>query len=97
MKPHISLNVRNMLASVEFYQKVFAVAPQKQTADYAKFDLTAPPLNLSLVSSTGRVSVVNHLGIEVESTDDIANWKRHLLEQGILEKVEEGMECCFAR
>jgi catechol 2,3-dioxygenase-like lactoylglutathione lyase family enzyme len=97
MRLHISLDVRNVPASVAFYQKVLAVAPQKQTADYAKFDLTAPQLNLSLVSSTGRVSAVNHLGIEVESPDDISNWKRHLLEQGILEKVEEGTECCFAR
>ena len=97
MRPHLSLDVRNVPASVEFYQKVFGVAPEKQTTDYAKFDLTEPALNLALVSSTGRVSAVNHLGIEVESADDIARWKQQLLERGILEKVEEGTECCFAR
>ena len=97
MRPHLSLDVRNVPASVEFYQKVFGVAPQKQTTDYAKFDLTAPSLNLSLVSTSDRVSVVNHLGIEVESADDIARWKQQLLELGILEKVEEGIESCFAR
>jgi catechol 2,3-dioxygenase-like lactoylglutathione lyase family enzyme len=97
MRPHISLDVRNVPASVEFYQKVFGVAPQKQTADYAKFDLTAPALNLSLVSTTGRVSEVNHLGIEVESVDDIAIWKQRLQERGVLEKVEEDVACCFAR
>jgi catechol 2,3-dioxygenase-like lactoylglutathione lyase family enzyme len=97
MKPHISLDVRNVPASVEFYQKVFGVAPQKQTTDYAKFDLSAPPLNLALVSSAGTVSSVNHLGIEVESVHDIAMWKLQLQERGILEKVEEGIACCFAR
>ena len=97
MRAHLSLDVRNVPISVEFYQKVFGVAPQKQTTDYAKFDLKAPALNLSLVSSTGTVSAVNHLGIEVESADDIAMWKQRLLERGILEKVEEGTECCFAR
>ena len=97
MRAHLSLDVRNVPASVEFYQKVFGVAPQKQTADYAKFDLTAPALNLALVSSTGTVSAVNHLGIEVESTDEIAAWKQRLLEQGILEKVEDNIACCFAR
>ena len=50
MRPHLSLDVRQVPASVEFYRKVFGVAPQKQTDDYAKFDLTAPALNLSLVS-----------------------------------------------
>jgi catechol 2,3-dioxygenase-like lactoylglutathione lyase family enzyme len=97
MRPHLSLDVRNVPASVEFYQKVFGVAPQKQTADYAKFDLTTPALNFSLVSSTEKVSRVNHLGIEVESIEDIAEWKQRLLERGILEKIEEGIECCFAR
>lgn len=97
MRPHLSLDVRNVPASVEFYQKVFGVAPQKQTTDYAKFDLTAPALNFSLVSSTEKVSRVNHLGIEVESVDDIAGWKQRLQEQGILERVEEGVACCFAR
>jgi catechol 2,3-dioxygenase-like lactoylglutathione lyase family enzyme len=97
MRPHLSLDVRNVPASVEFYQKVFGVAPQKQTMDYAKFDLTAPALNLSLVSSTGAVSAVNHLGIEVESADDIAMWKQRLQEQGILERIEEGVACCFAK
>jgi len=97
MRPHLSLDVRNVPLSVEFYQKVFGVAPQKQTTDYAKFDLTAPSLNLALVSSRGTVSAVNHLGIEVESTDEIAAWKQRLLEQGILEKVEDNIACCFAR
>ncbi|HSL02171.1 MAG TPA: ArsI/CadI family heavy metal resistance metalloenzyme [Nitrospiraceae bacterium] len=97
MRPHISLDVQNVLASVELYQKVFGVAPQKQTTDYAKFDLAEPALNFWLVSSTEKVSRVNHLGIEVESVDDIAGWKQRLQEQGILEKVEEGVACCFAR
>lgn len=97
MRPHLSLDVRNVPASVEFYKKVFGVAPQKQTTDYAKFDLMEPSLNLSLVSTSGRVSAVNHLGIEVESVDDIASWKQRLQEQGILEKVEADIACCFAR
>lgn len=97
MRPHISLDVRNVAASVEFYQKVFGVTPQKQTTDYAKFDLTEPALNFSLVSSTEKVSSVSHLGIEVDSVNDIAGWKLRLQERGILEKVEESVECCFAR
>ncbi len=97
MRPHLSLDVRNVPASVEFYQKVFGVAPQKQTTNYAKFDLTAPALNLALMSSPGTVSVVNYLGIEVETAGDIASWKQRLQEQGILERVEEDLACCFAR
>lgn len=97
MRPHVSLDVRQVPASVAFYEKVFRVKPQKQTADYAKFDLSSPALNFSLVSSTGAVSSVNHLGIEVDTTEDIATWKRHLQEEGILEREEENTACCFAR
>jgi catechol 2,3-dioxygenase-like lactoylglutathione lyase family enzyme len=89
MRPHLSLDVRSVPASVIFYQRVFGVAPQKQTQDYAKFDLTQPALNFSLVSSTGRLSSVDHLGIEVESVEEIAAWKERLQTQGILERVEE--------
>jgi len=97
MRPHLSLDVRSIPASVEFYQKVFGVTPQKQTSDYAKFDLSRPALNLSLVSSTGRVSAVNHLGIEVGSLEDIAGWKERLQKEGVIERVEENTACCFAR
>jgi catechol 2,3-dioxygenase-like lactoylglutathione lyase family enzyme len=97
MRPHLSLDVRNVLQSAEFYEKVFGVSPQKQTADYAKFDLHQPALNFSLVSSAGTVSSVDHLGIEVDSTEEIAAWKVRLQEQGILEKVEENIACCFTK
>lgn len=97
MRPHISLNVRNVPASVSFYRKVFGVEPQKQTTDYAKFDLSAPPLNFSLVSSTDTISAVNHFGIEVGAPAEVAAWERHLQEQGLLERVEPDVTCCFAR
>ena len=97
MRPHLSIDVRHVPTSVAFYEKVFGVAPQKQTEDYAKFDLTAPALNFSLVSTTGTISRVNHLGIEVESVDQIAAWKQRLQKQGILQRVEDDIACCFAR
>ena len=97
MRPHLSLDVFDVPRSVAFYQKVFGVRPQKQTEDYAKFDLHEPALNFSLVASSGKISSVNHLGIEVDSTKDIAAWKERLQKMGILEKVEDQIACCFAR
>ena len=97
MRPHLSLDVQNVGASVQFYRKVFGVSPQKQTADYAKFDLTAPSLNFSLVAAGDRPSSVNHLGIEVESLDEMAAWRQRLQQQSVLQKVEENTACCFAR
>ncbi len=97
MRPHISLDVRDVSKSVAFYEKMFGVKPQKQVADYAKFDLKTLALNFSLVSSTGEVSAVNHLGIEVETVEEIVEWKTRLQHEGILERVEDNIACCFAR
>lgn len=97
MRPHISLDVHDVPKSVAFYEKVFGVKPQKQVDDYAKFDLKTPALNFSLVSSTGAVSSVDHLGIEVETIEEITAWKARLQHEGILERVEENTACCFAR
>lgn len=97
MRPHISLDVRDVAKSVAFYEKVFGMKPQKQVDDYAKFDVKAPALNFSLVSSTQDVSTVNHLGIEVDTVEEIAKWKAHLQHKGILERVEDNVSCCFAR
>ena len=97
MRPHISLDVRDVSKSVAFYEKVFGVKPQKQVADYAKFDLKSPALNFSLVSSTREVSAVDHLGIEVETIEEITEWKARLQREEILERVEDNIACCFAR
>ena len=97
MRPHISLDVRDVAKSVAFYEKVFGMKPQKQVDDYAKFDVKAPALNFSLVSSTGAVSTVDHLGIEVYTVQEIADWKARLQHEGILERVEDNVTCCFAR
>jgi extradiol dioxygenase family protein len=97
MRPHISLDVHDVQASVGFYRKVFGVKPQKQTSSYAKFDLLTPSLNLSLVATTGQVSAVNHFGIEVTSVEEIASWKERLQQEGIIQRVDENISCCYAR
>jgi catechol 2,3-dioxygenase-like lactoylglutathione lyase family enzyme len=97
MRPHLSLDVRNVPVSVAFYERVFGVPPQKQTGDYAKFDLSEPALNFSLVSSSGKISAVNHLGIEVADAGEVCEWERRLERLGVIEKVEKDVTCCFAK
>ena len=96
MRPHISIEVRDVKQSVDFYRRVFGTSPQKQTAEYAKFDLIRPPLNFSLVSAGRHISRVNHLGIEVDSPAEWTQWETRLREQGLLEAVERATDCCFA-
>lgn len=97
LRPHISINVTNVPRSVEFYSQVFGVKPQKQTGTYAKFDLAAPLLNFSMQSGDGDLSRVSHLGVEVDSPEEVERWEAHLSTQGLLEGVEKKSDCCFAR
>jgi catechol 2,3-dioxygenase-like lactoylglutathione lyase family enzyme len=95
MRSHLSLNVRDVPRSVAFYQRVFGVAPQKQTSTYAKFDLEQPALNFSL-NAGAEPSRVSHLGIEALSAEEFAALHERLTAAGIELKAEQGSRCCFA-
>lgn len=98
MRAHVSLNVRNVQESVDFYRKLFGQEPQKQTADYAKFDLQSPALNFSMQTASAKnLSQVSHLGIEVDTPEEIGKWKDRLEKAGLKGKTEEDTACCFAR
>ena len=99
MRPHLSLNVRNLKNSVKFYKSVFGLAPQKQTKTYAKFDLKKPAFNFSMhESAAGRLpSRVNHLGIEVMAPKEVDAWIKKLKKLGVATIEEEDSTCCFAR
>lgn len=99
MRPHLSINVRNLEASVNFYSKVFGVEPQKRSESYAKFDLKEPAFNFTMHEvADGRVlSRVNHLGLEVMSEDAVETWKSKFEALKIETVSEEGTECCYAK
>jgi catechol 2,3-dioxygenase-like lactoylglutathione lyase family enzyme len=99
MRPHLSINVTNVTESVEFYKKVFGVNPSKQTKDYAKFDLKEPAFKFTMqtASNENEKSRVSHLGIEVESPNEILQWQEKLTTQGLVKMVENETDCCFAK
>src|SRR5882762_2235556 len=84
LKPHLSLNVRNLEQSIQFYRKMLGIEPSKVRTGYAKFDVQSPPLNLALkeapVTSNGALS---HLGIQVRSTEDVMAVRQKWNEAGL--------------
>lgn len=98
MKAHVSINVANVGKSVEFYEKVFDVKPQKQTSNYAKFDLGKPALNFSMQSNDqALISRVSHFGVEVDSPEELGQWRSRLNDNGIKTEEEIQTDCCYAR
>jgi predicted enzyme related to lactoylglutathione lyase len=96
LKPHVSLNVTNVDASVAFYEKVFGVAATKRRAGYAKFDLQAPSLNLSMVEAPRSGVNASHFGIQVASSDDVAQAAERFKRSGLPTFAEENTSCCYA-
>jgi catechol 2,3-dioxygenase-like lactoylglutathione lyase family enzyme len=94
---HISLNVSNMDRSVDFYRR-FLGEPAKLKSDYAKFVTANPEIHLALqpadvVPSAGTLS---HLGIRVDSTEDVRRWQSTLDERGVATEEEKREACCYA-
>ena len=96
MRPHLSINVKNVTNSVDFYKKVFGVNPQKQNENYAKFDLKEPAFNFTMQTADNNESRVGHLGIEVDSAEEVLKWQTKLEGAGVLNKPELQTDCCFA-
>ena len=96
LKPHVSLNVTNIDASASFYERAFGVQATKRRPGYAKFDLTAPMLNLSMVQTAPTGVNASHFGIQVGSSEDVAEARRRFEAAGLPTRVEENVACCYA-
>jgi catechol 2,3-dioxygenase-like lactoylglutathione lyase family enzyme len=96
LKPHVSLNVTNIDASVAFYSKAFGVAPTKRRPGYAKFDLVEPALNLTMQEAPRTGENVSHFGIQVTGTDDVAHAKHRFEAAGLSTFTEDDVSCCYA-
>src|SRR3954454_13537377 len=92
----LALNVSDLEAAIGFYSKLFAVEPAKRRPGYANFSISEPPLKLVLIEGHGEPGTLNHLGVEVSSTDDVAAAQRRLAGEGLPTAVEEQVTCCFA-
>ena len=98
LKTHVALNATDLNKSVAFYQAMFSVAPVKHKADYAKFDLEQPALNLTL-NLTDRVEshgTLSHLGIQVDSTEMVRQAIDRFKAAGLATFEEQDTDCCYA-
>ncbi len=96
LKAHVSLNVSNIDASVTFYEKAFGVAASKRRPGYAKFDLLAPSLNLTMQEGPRTGVNASHFGIQVASSEDVASAWARFNGAGLKTFTEENTTCCYA-
>jgi lactoylglutathione lyase len=92
----LALNVDDLAAAVRFYSTLFNTAPAKVKDGYANFAMAEPPLKLVLLENPGRGGSINHLGIEVESGQQVRAESARLAGAGLFTAAEVGTTCCFA-
>ena len=93
----LALNVDDLDAAVDFYSKLFATPPAKLRDGYANFAVTEPPLKLVLFEQPGKGGTINHLGVEVESTELVGAAQARLAGEGLATATEDSVACCYAR
>lgn|SRR5438876_725064 len=97
LKAHLSLNVGDVEASVDFYRKMLGIEPSKVRTGYAKFDVQNPPLNLTLnESKVTRGGALSHLGVQVGSSADVLAMRHEWSERGLTTRDEMQTNCCYA-
>ena len=92
----LALNVDNIDEAIAFYSKLFGTTPAKVKPGYANFAIAEPPLKLVLLENPGHGGTLNHLGVEVGSSEQVHAEIARLTEQGLFTEEEIGSTCCFA-
>jgi catechol 2,3-dioxygenase-like lactoylglutathione lyase family enzyme len=92
----LALNVADLDTSIAFYAKLFNTQPAKVRPGYANFAIADPPLKLVLFADTGTPGTLNHLGVEVETTEHVAAAVANAADHQLAATVQDNTTCCFA-
>lgn len=92
----LALNVSDLDEAVAFYSRLFGTEPAKRRPGYANFAVAEPPLKLVLFENAEATDRLNHLGVEVESTDEVGATQRRLSDDGLATSEEREVSCCYA-
>ncbi|MFG2130913.1 ArsI/CadI family heavy metal resistance metalloenzyme [Streptomyces sp. NPDC048751] len=96
-RAQLALRVSDLEASIAFYAKLFGAEPAKRREGYANFALAEPPLKLVLIEGeAGEETRLDHLGVEVESTEQVRAATDRLKESGLATFEENDTSCCYA-
>ncbi|MEW9667974.1 ArsI/CadI family heavy metal resistance metalloenzyme [Ammoniphilus sp. 3BR4] len=94
---HVAINCQDLEASLKFYRAFFGTEPTKVKDNYAKFELDDPALHFSLnVRPFEKKGALNHLGFQVNTTEEVLALGERLRSAGLLTIDEMGTTCCYA-
>ena len=93
----LALNVADLDEAIAFYSRLFATEPAKVRSGYANFAIADPPLKLVLIEDgTHQPGSLNHLGVEVETAEEVVAARDRFTAAGLATAVEDAVACCYA-
>jgi catechol 2,3-dioxygenase-like lactoylglutathione lyase family enzyme len=92
----LALNVADLDESIAFYSKLFQATPNKVRDGYANFIVENPPLKLVLFANAGEPGSLNHIGVEVDTVEEVAAAIARANDLDLEQQVQENVSCCFA-
>jgi len=96
MRLQLAMNVTNLDESIAFYEKMFDTPVLKVKPGYANFAIENPPLKLVLFEAPEQGGSINHLGVEVETADEVEAAERRISGAGVETTGVDDTLCCYA-
>jgi catechol 2,3-dioxygenase-like lactoylglutathione lyase family enzyme len=93
---HVHVAVEDLAKSIGFYSVLFGAEPSVLKDDYAKWMLDDPRVNFA-ISDRARVTGVDHLGIQVDSAEELNELAGRLKAAGEVTRDQEATTCCYAQ
>ena len=93
---HVHVAVKDLESSIRFYSALFGADPTVTKSDYAKWMVNDPRINFA-ISQRGEQLGVNHLGLQVDSNDELEALRTQAGSAELAAVAEKGGTCCYAR
>ena len=92
----LAINVENLDEAIDFYSRLFDAVPAKVKSGYANFAIADPPLKLVLFENQGKGGSINHLGVEVQTSEEVLAADNRLIRADMETTGIDETECCYA-
>ena len=92
----LAINVENLDEAIDFYSRLFDAVPAKVKPSYANFAIAEPPLKLVLFENQGKGGNINHLGVEVQTTEEVLTAEDRLTRADMVTTGIDETQCCYA-
>lgn len=93
---HLHISVDDLVKSISFYSTLFGSKPTVEKPDYAKWMLDDPYVNFA-ISQRGAKVGLDHVGIQVDNDEELAEIKARLDAADMSIISQEGTTCCYAK